>query len=391
MSSLSKVIIIGCSVPGLGVIRALANKNIHIIAMTYPDFNFSHLSKYVSEVVPIPHPEWEPDKFIDFLISNANRWEGALILETMDHTAVCLSKSKEVLSKYYKIVTPDWDVLSKFIEKEITYALAKECGVPHPKSISLGSLVDLEAACDIQYPCILKPVCSFEFVPKFHTKNFQVNNEAELRDKSQICLDANMPMLIQEIIPGPDENLFKLQGYINTQGQMVGKFFHKKLRQNPPHFGVMRVGVSTEKHPEIEQLTERLLSYVSYRGYFSIEFKRDPRDGILKLMENNCRMVRSGMLATASGVNFPWIIYQDLVENHQIDISDYKKGLYFIELLMDISNSLFHHGEEAISLGDYIRPYLARDKVFADLDIHDLKPFMKLTSEMMRLLWHKFN
>ncbi len=383
------VIVIGCFVPGLAVVRALADKGLHIVAMTYSKNDIAQYSRSVSEVVQVPHPEKESEQFLECLRSNAKRWEGALILESADHTAYILSKNKRELSRHYRIATPDWEVFEKFIEKENTYALAKQCGVPHPKTQQLHSLCDLDERPDILFPCILKPVRSFEFVNRFKVKNFLVRNESELKEQFLRCMEAEMPMILQEIIPGPDENLYKLQGYINSRGEIVGKFFHKKLRQNPPHFGIMRVGVSTEKNPQVDHWTERLLCPVGYRGYFSIEFKKDPRDGQLKLMENNCRMPRSGMLAIGSGVNFPWIMFQDLVKNQQIDVTEYKIGAYWIELYTDLSNSIFHHGEEDISLGEYIRPYLARDKVFADLDFRDLRPFIELTAQKLRGGWNR--
>lgn len=386
---MDKVIVIGCRVPGLAIVRALANKNIHIIAMTYSKYDIAHLSRYVSEVVPIPLPEENEEQFIELLVENSHRWEGALFLETAYNIAVILSKNKEKLSRYYKIVSPDWDVLRIFVEKEKTYALAEECGVPHPGSYSLASLADLKDVADIPYPCILKPVRSFEFVTKFLVKNFKVNNETELREKYQLCLDAGFHMILQEIIPGPDENLYRLDGYINTQGKTVGKHFYRKLRQNPSQFGVMRIGISTERNKEVEEFTERLLGRVNYRGYFSIEYKKDSRDGQLKLIENNCRLVRCGLLATACGVNLPWIIYLDLVKNQQVDVTDYKKATYWIGLYADISNSIYRRNEENIRLRDYIKLYLAKDKVFAELDFHDLKPFMRLTSEKFRHLWNR--
>lgn len=381
---MDKVIVIGCKVPGYAVIRALAHMGVYIIALTYSDGDFTHLSKYVSEVMHISPPEVNEEEFINVFIKNAQRWEGALLLETSDAIGVAISKNKEVLSRYYKIVTPDWEILRLFVEKELTYALAKECHVPHPQYRQLDSLADLEEIEKNQFPCILRPIRSHEFVIRFQVKNFKVDNEIELKEKFQICQDAGLSMILQEIIPGPDENLYRLDGYINTHGNTVGKFFNRKLRQNPPFFGVMRVGVSTERYPEVEQFADKLLRQVNYRGYFSIEFKKDLRDGQLKLIENNCRLVRCSMLATASGVNHPWIIYQDLVKDQQVDVTDYRKGTYWIELYSDFSDSLFLHNQEDIRLRDYIKPYLAQDKVFSDLDIHDMKPFMELTRQKIR-------
>jgi predicted ATP-grasp superfamily ATP-dependent carboligase len=383
MASKDKVIVIGCSLTGYAVIRALAHRNIHIIAMTYEKRDVAQLSRYVSEVVQSPAPENE-EQFVACLIENADRWSGALILETADSAAIALSKNKEILSKYYRIATPDWDVLSIFIEKEKTYALAKQYDVPHPKSIPLFSLEDLRRLSEVLYPCILKPVRSFEFTSRFHVKNFEVNNDHELEQKFKICLDAGQSMILQEIIPGPDDNLYKMQGYVNSQGKLVGRFFYRKLRQNPPQFGIARVGISTDRHPEVERLTEELLTRSNYRGYFSNEFKFDPRDGEFKLIENNCRMPRSGMLAIACGINFPWLMYQDLVLDQHSDVTQYKIGTYWIDFWSDLYNSLFRRKEEEIRLRDYMGPYFAKDKVFSDLNFADLKPFLEIASQNMQ-------
>jgi D-aspartate ligase len=378
--SMDKVIVIGCSLTGYAVIRALAHRNIHIIAITYNKRDVAQLSRYVSEVVQSPAPEDE-EQFVAYLVQNADRWAGALILETADSAAIALSKNKKRLSKYYRIATPDWDVLRIFIEKEKTYALAKQYDIPHPKSIPLFRWEDLKGISNILYPCILKPTHSSAFTSKFHLKNFEVNDDRELREKFKLCLDAGQSMILQEIIPGPDDNLYKMQGYVNSQGRLVGKFFYRKLRQHPPQFGIARVGISTDRHPDVERLTEDLLTRANYRGYFSNEFKLDPRDGQLKLIENNCRMPRSGMLAIACGINFPWLIYQDLVLNQQCDITQYNIGTYWIDFWTDIYNSLFRRKKEEIRLRDYLGPYFARNKVFSDLDFEDLKPFIGVAYE----------
>jgi D-aspartate ligase len=379
-ASKGKVIVLGCSLTGYAVMRALADKNLDIIGITYSKRDVAQLSRYVSEVVQSPAPTDE-EQFVACLLQNADRWAGALILETADNAAIALSKNKEVLSKYYKIATPDWNVLSIFIEKEKTYALAKQYDIPHPKSVPLFRVEDLKDISEILYPCILKPVLSTPFTDRFHAKNFEVHNDRELEEKFKLCLDAGLGMVLQEIIPGPDENLYKMQGYINSQGKLVGRFFYRKLRQHPPQFGVARVGISTDTQPDVERLTEELLTRANYRGYFSNEFKLDLRDGQFKLIENNCRMPRSGMLAIASGINFPWLMYQDLVLNQQCDITDYAIGTYWIDFWTDLYNSLFRRKKEDIPLRDYVGPYFARNKVFSDLDFEDIKPFLGVTHQ----------
>ena len=131
---LHKAIVLGHDVGGIGVVRALAMKGIYVIA-THGRFASGYASKYVSERHYIPHPREHEKEFIDLLIRNSNKWRGALLLETDDDVAVSISKNKKELGKYYKIVTADWEILRKFIEKKETFKLSQECNVPHPKTL----------------------------------------------------------------------------------------------------------------------------------------------------------------------------------------------------------------------------------------------------------------
>ncbi|MHC4929380.1 MAG: ATP-binding protein, partial [Planctomycetota bacterium] len=81
------------------------------------------------------------------------------------------------------------------------------------------------------------------------------------------------------------------------------------MRLSPPDSGVPSVVIS--KHiPEVVQAGRKLLKAFDYRGYSCMEFKKDPNDGIYKLMEINARHNRSSLLAVKCGINFPWVEYQ---------------------------------------------------------------------------------
>jgi len=390
---MTKVLVIGCQVGGLAVIRALGRHNLHILALTYDDDDFADASKYVTEVVRVPHPGTHEQQFIAFLLQNGPQWDNALILETGDYPAVTIAKHKEELSQYYRILTADWGMLRQFIEKQETYRLAAECGVPCPKTFTPHTLAELNAITDrLSYPCLIKPVYSHEFVNRFDTKMFTVHNETQLMDKFRLCVAAQQPVMVQEIVRGPDSDIYQLHAYINSAGEMSAQFFHRKVRENPPRFGVMRVGVSTEPDKEVDALSRRLLQHVNYTGFCDIEFRKDARDGQLKLIEVNARMPRSGWFPLAGGINFPWIIYQDLVENRQIHMAEQRVGLYGIELCADLYHligALFRHRGEQLGWRAALRPYLARHKTFAVFDIRDLQPFLKQVGRQLqkRLRW----
>jgi predicted ATP-grasp superfamily ATP-dependent carboligase len=389
---MKKVLVVGCYVMGLAVIRALHLKNIDTVAMYYRDNDIAHLSRYVSERVRIPHPVEEEKEFISFLVNNSNRWGGSLILATDDYVAVTISKNKDTLARYYVVETADWEVVQIFIEKERTYKLAEECGVPYPRTFSPKNLQELhEIKHDITYPYILKPVRGHEFKSIFNTKNFKVNNDTELLDKFKTCMESAQEVMVQEIIPGPDTNIYKMTTYINSQGNMSATFFYNKIRQNPPQFGIMRVGISTERNQKVELFSYRLLKHANFRGICNVEFRKDPRDNQLKLIEVNVRMNRTNLLSTYCGINFPWLIYMDLVENRQIDIKDYKENFYWIELYADIFNTIFRHRQENIKFSDYLKPYLSRNKAYAIFSLSDLMPFLKQTLVLPQFFLRSLN
>jgi D-aspartate ligase len=375
-----RVIVVGCGMAGLAVIRALAGSDdIELVAMTHTLQEIGCVSRHVTSVIKCPHPGREEAAFIDFLLQHGPHWHGSLLIEAGDYMAVAISKHKAVLATHYKTSLAEWPVVQRFIEKDQLYALCRECDVPCPATFQLGTMTEVDAvAAKATYPCILKPVNSAAFVSRFNRKNFLVADATALKREFQRCAEAQLSMVVQEIIPGGDNALERLQTYVNSQGRMSARFFSNKLRQHPPQFGVMRVGYSTARNAEAEQLAERLLQHGNYRGYANVEFKRDARDGRLKLIEVNVRMPRGGMLAVACGVNFPQILYADLMRNEQRYVEDYVRDLYWIELLPDLLNmTLNPYGEKRYSWRENLAPYFSRKKVFADWNWRDVRPFLR--------------
>lgn len=378
---MKKAIVIGCGIGGLGVIRSLGIEGFNIIALYYDRTDFAQASKYVYEKTKIPNPRTEEKEFVDLLIRNSGKWKDALVLETNDNAAVALSKNKEQLEKHYKIATPEWSVLRRFIEKSETYRLAQKCNVPYPKTLLPKTLDEIhEIKDELSYPCILKPVVGHEFLSKFYSKNFKVTDPEELLSKFKLCSESGQEVMIQEIIPGPDSNIYECTVYISSSGNVNATSLSRKIRQSPPQFGVARVAISENEIPQLREFTERMLKEADFRGIAHAEFKKDPRDGQFKLLEVNGRILGSNWLTTYCGVNFPWIAYLDLVENKQIEVRHYQKNAYWIELYQDLSNSILRHSKEDLGLADYIRPYLARNKTFADISTVDFMPFLKRLS-----------
>ena len=250
---MNKVIVVGCGTGGLAIIRGLSLfKEVEIIALAHAPSEIGCFSRYVRQSFHCPHPGREEAAFIEFLLSHGEQWKGALLIEAGDYMAVAVSRHKQRLQQYYRTAITDWPILKRFIEKSDLYQLAAECGVPYPKTFHPQTMEQLETVCDlIPYPCILKPVNSHVFFSRYGVKNLEATDRASLIRGFQRCLSDQLDVVVQEVIPGPDSCLERLETYVNSKGRFSARFFVNKLRQHPPKFGVMRVGYSVARNEEV--------------------------------------------------------------------------------------------------------------------------------------------
>jgi D-aspartate ligase len=177
--------------------------------------------------------------------------------------------------------------------------------------------------------------------------------------------------MVQEILQGDDSNIIVYLAYYDLEGHPPAEFSARKIRHDPPSFGNARVAESID-NPEIISLNRTLLKELDYRGSLvSNEFKYDDRNGKLKFIEINPRSCMFQTLVEASGVNLPWIMYQELVLGKKVARSPQKNGIFWIHEATDVSR--FRRNQERIPFREYISPYFSK-KVFAVFALDDLKP-----------------
>lgn len=370
-----KAIILGGTHGGLAIARSLHQHGIKFLVLTIDKRQSGLKSRYIKEWYVCPHPRDE-EAFIDNLLSYADAWQGALIMPTTDFFAGAVSRNKAKLGERYVVGVSDWNQAKIFLEKDETYLLADEVGVHHPYFFQPKSMEELEEQIPrMQMPVMIKPVHSHSFTEIFHTKLFICETLDDLRANFQRALDANQEVVVSEIIPGSDyKTLETVQVYIDSKGEIAATFCCIKLRQIPPMYGVIRVGRSMEPSEELIEAGLKLLKHIDYRGYASIEFKRDPRDNKLKLMEVNMRALQMGQLPIASGVDFPYMMFQDLIHDEQIHVHDYNPEMHYIEVAADVVCTFFV--DEERSLSRFLEPYRAKHKTFPYFRLNDPMPFL---------------
>ncbi len=386
MVNLKPAFVLSGQQPALGVVRALGVMGIPIVVIHYKDEDVAYLSKYVTHHVASPHPETHEKEFIDLLLKSAEQFGDGILYPASDETLVAVVKNKEILEKHFIVPCPDWDVVQKFIEKKYTYEIADRNGIPAPKTIIPTCLEDVVSyAKRIEFPVLVKPSQSHLFFDYFNRKMFPVENEEELISVYGQTVEAGLEVMLQEIIPGDDINVVNYNAYF-WEGKPLVEFTAQHIRNAPPWWGSPRVVLSKEI-PEVIEPGRKILQALGFSGYACTEFKKDERTGIYKLIEVNGRHNLSTSLAVRCGLNFPHLQYLHVLENKLPAQSDYKEGVYWIEIISDITNSLKFLKQEKYSLSQYLRPYL-KPHVFATFALSDLGPYPKRLFIPVQKVWN---
>jgi len=193
-------------------------------------------------------------------------------------------------------------------------------------------------------------------------------------EKYKVLDKMGLKIMIQELIPGDDTQGVNYNSYF-IDGKPQVEFTAQKVRIDPPFFGSPRV-LESRHIPEIIEPGRALLKGINYNGFSCMEFKKDSRDGVYKLMEINPRHNLSGSLAVKCGINFPYIAYKHLMYGEILKAPMFTEGMYWIDITKDLMHFLVSRRLEGYTIKQYAKPYFSK-KVFAILSLNDPLPFLK--------------
>lgn len=368
-------LVLGSHTVGLGIARALGAKGVPVVAVYHDPNDHGHVSRHVSEACLSPHPESAESEFVQYLIGMAGRFPGSFLLPASDATMLVVSRHKNLLDRYYVVACPDRRMTELLVDKKQTYARAEELGVPVPLTVIPESRADVEEYCSkVTYPCLVKPSQGHRYFEVFGRKMVKAENREQAISAYEQAREADLEVMLQEYIPGPPSQGVNYNSYNWGEGNRV-EFTAAKVRNAPRDTG-SPCAASSAHIPEILEYGRQLLGSIGFQGYACTEFKRDPRDGVFKLMEVNARHNLSTALAVTCGVNFPWLHYDHLMNGNTPEPHTYESGIYWTDLIRDLSCAPGHLLRERRSLGEFLIPYRGRH-VDAILDKTDPAPFRK--------------
>jgi D-aspartate ligase len=350
-------------VNGLAAIRSLGRAGVRVLALDHRQSALGFRSRY-AEPVLCPDPQDE-DAFVSFL-AELELDAPAPVFPTHDEPLNAIARGADRLGDRFLFPFPRWKVLSRIQSKRSQLEAAEQAGIAVPHWIAPGSAPEARAAADeLGYPVLVKPSSTEGFKRRFGRQAFRCE-DADDTERAYVDAEEYEP-LVQEVVPGGDDALYTLGSYLAQDGKALGTFCGRKLRQTPPGVGTCRVGEAVWVE-EVVEVGLKLLRALEHTGLSQVEFKRDSRDGTLKLMEVNPRLWQWHGLASACGVDLPRIAYEDLTGERPAPVSMNGRRRRWAITLMP--------GE---SPAPQRPPYV--DAVFAH---DDLKPALVQASRLLR-------
>lgn len=353
-------VILGGAVTALSVARSLTDAGVPVWVLDRGD-SPARVSRMRKAFVDVGGEDMQP-RMLRWLRS-APLGAGAVVLAGSDEGLELIARHRtELLELGYIPMEADDEALLAMLDKERTYALAAEHGIPAPRVRQLSDREDVDSASrELSYPCVLKPVHSHVFArrAKLNAKVLTVASPEELRRVCERMSAIGVEMLVTEVISGPDDEYVSYYGYLDEGGEPLLQFTKRKIRQNPPHFGIGTYHATTHD-PEVAELGLRFLQAVGLRGLGNVEFKRDGSDGRLKVIECNARFTMANELIRAAGVDLALFSYDRLVGRRTPAVDSYREGARLWYPLEDVQAFLRYRRNGELSLRRWVGSLLYR-------------------------------
>jgi len=352
-SSAPGAIVIGGDYQGLGVVRSLGRRGIRVLVLD-DRWSISRHSRYASGFVRVRDLRAE-ESTIGVLreLAESGLCDGWVVFPTREETVAALARHRHLLAPL-RIPTPGWEVARWAHDKRNTYEIAGQLGIPVPRFWRLGDPGDLSKV-DGDPPYVIKPAIKERFMYETGAKAWRADTRPQLaeRVRAAASLIGIEEVIVQELIPGGGEAQLAYCAFFKQDAARASMVV-QRLRQHPQLFGRASTFVRTAHQPELEALSERLLRAIGYYGLVEVEYKRDPRDGAVKLLDVNARTWGYHSLGQRAGVDFPYLLWADQQGLSLPDVRSAPPGVTWVRLATDVPSAALALARGALPWRDYL-------------------------------------
>lgn len=380
------VVVLHCELGALSIMRTLGSLGVDVYGVTSDRAAPALQSRFCRAQFDFRYDCESDEAFSGFLTELSARFSRKpILIATSDETAIAVAENYDVLSEHYAIGQNGGHLVASLADKMTMFELAMEHGLPTPAThLPRNEQEAREYAGSITYPVMLKGAMGNRLHERTGRKMVQVNSAGELLEWYRELEDPDNPnLMIQELIPGDDDQVYIFNGYFDTNSSCLAAFTGRKIRQYPIHVGCASLGECVWVQ-EVADLTIDFMQKIGYRGILDIGYRKDPRDSVYKVLDINPRVGQAFRLFTSEDdLDVVRVLYADLTgqpiassitprEHRRWAIEDY-----------DLISAVDYHREGSLSVRDWLGSFKGLEETMW-FSPRDPWPFMRMLASLAR-------
>jgi D-aspartate ligase len=256
-----------------------------------------------------------------------------------DRQLLVISRNRERLARGYRFTMPPADVVEAMVDKGQFARCAEAHGLPVP--VTAGA----HDADRVPLPCVIKPNVHIgwfthkELFADGPKKALIATTPDELRAIRAGVSAFTDDFVVQQYIPGGEDQIYSYHAYVDAGGGIHGRFAGKKIRTFPREAGISTY-LGLVKDPRVLAIGDRTVAALGIVGPVKIDLKRHADTGELFVLEVNARFNLWHYLGAASGINLPRIAYADLVGDPILTPTEYETNIHWLSFGDDLRSFL---------------------------------------------------
>lgn len=349
-------LILGGTENALSLARSLGRRGIRVYAAVL-QHEAVRFSRYCARSFPLaPHAPAKDQWRALLFDSGRARLHGSVIFPCSDEAVEFVAENRPALQGDYLLDDATPEIQLAMLDKKSTLRLARCAGIAIPNFWEIEHVAELDAILpQIVFPVVVKPIHSHLFQKVFRGRRYLfANDAAELREQLQRAFAAKLRIMISEFIPGSDALLCSYYTYMDAGGRPLFHFTKKIIRRFLKNQGLACYH-QTEWNEEVAREGLKFFEGIRYRGFGNVEFKRDVRDGQLKIIECNPRLTAAHELLVRSGMDAGLLIYNHLAGLPLPKMNGYQQGVRLWFPVRDFRAYLELRSRQELSFPDWIK------------------------------------
>lgn len=297
----------------LAAIRSLGKRGLEVVTGDELSLTPGALSKYSIDFFIYPSSTADPEGFLDALEDAVHKFRPAegvpYVMMPVHRETYLIARHRERFEPHIRLALPPSKKIEEVRDKGRLVELARDLGIPTPRTWAPASASELDEVIDeIGYPAFVKVRRGVAGVGIEKVETPEGVREAFEELSSRLDSDEGRP-IIQEAAPGDDYCVSALLERGKTRAVVTYRNVRSIVEGAP---GAIR---ETVQAPVPEAAAVELLEGLEWHGIAQVDFLwTGTEEEPAYLIEINPRLFGGLFQTIASGVDYPWMLYQLALE-----------------------------------------------------------------------------